>query len=465
MFWFRRDLRLADHPALAAATAAASTSGGRVLPVFILDTHLGARSGPNRLAMLYRCMRELESQGVPLVLRHGDPVVGIPNLCAETGINTVFATDDFAPYGRSRDRSTGAALAVDGRELTLLDSPYIVAPGTVLKADGTPFKVFTPFSKAWSSIAHGVVPVSAVAAARVAWHRGADSEPVPSDPPGVSAGLPSAGERAASQRLRDFVQGNLRAYDVLRNDPAVDATSRLSVDLKFGAMHPRTVLAAIAGETGDGARVFRSEICWREFYADVLWNSPQSARNNWNSAMDAMATDAGVQAEERFARWCAGMTGYPMVDAGMRQLLAEGWMHNRVRMIVASFLVKDLHLDWRWGARHFMRHLIDGDIASNQHGWQWTAGTGTDAAPYFRVFNPVSQGRKFDPTGAYVRRWVGELKDVDVETVHEPWLRGPETLFDGPSSYPVRIVDHAVERDDALARYAACRGRGPILDG
>ena len=223
----------------------------------------------------------------------------------------------------------------------------------------------------------------------------------------------------------------------------------MSVYLKYGLIHPRTMLADLASWRGESAETYRTEICWREFYADVLFARPDSARANYDKTFDALPTASGKRADELFDAWRAGRTGYPIVDAGMRQLREQAWMHNRVRMIVASFLVKDLHLPWWWGARHFMRLLVDGDLASNQHGWQWTAGSGTDPAPYFRVFNPVRQGEKFDPAGDYVRRFVPELRDVPGRAVHQPW-----TLPGGvPVGYPEPVVDHAAERKVALEGY------------
>jgi deoxyribodipyrimidine photo-lyase len=214
--------------------------------------------------------------------------------------------------------------------------------------------------------------------------------------------------------------------------------------LRWGVVHPRQLLADLGPERGH--EVFASELAWREFYADVLLREPDSAWTNLNRRLDAMPIDRDAAARRRFERWAAGTTGYPFVDAGMRQLLATGWMHNRVRMVVASFLVKDLHLPWQWGARHFMAHLVDGDLASNSHGWQWAAGTGTDAAPYFRVFNPTSQGLRFDPDGEYVRRWVPELAAISGGAVHDPGLRRPD-------GYPAPMVVHADEREEALRRY------------
>jgi deoxyribodipyrimidine photo-lyase len=220
--------------------------------------------------------------------------------------------------------------------------------------------------------------------------------------------------------------------------------------LRFGLVHPKQLIA----DLGDSPShlVYRSELAWREFYADVLFHQPHTVWNNLQSKMDKISVDTDARAKERFAAWCAGETGYPIIDAGMRQLLATGWMHNRVRMIVASFLVKDLHLPWQWGAKHFMKHLVDGDIASNNHGWQWSAGSGTDAAPYFRIFNPQSQSEKFDPTGAYIRKYVGELADLEGKTIHVPGA-------DGRATYGAPMVNHSAEREESLSRYKAVSGK------
>jgi deoxyribodipyrimidine photo-lyase len=272
--------------------------------------------------------------------------------------------------------------------------------------------------------------------------------PVPDDEH-VDAELPEAGERAALRQWRRFLDDALDHYAADRDRPDRAATSRMSMYLKFGCVHPRTLLADLARKRSESAETFRSELAWRDFYADVLFHRPDSARRNYDRAFDALPTASGRRADELFAAWQEGRTGFPIVDAGMRQLRAQAWMHNRVRMITASFLVKDLHLPWWWGARHFMRLLVDGDLASNQHGWQWTAGSGTDASPYFRVFNPVTQGEKFDPNGDYVRKYVPELRGIEGKAVHRPWA-----LPDGvPAGYPEPIVDHKAERQEALARY------------
>jgi deoxyribodipyrimidine photo-lyase len=445
VLWFRRDLRLGDHPALLAARDA--VDGGTVLPLFVLDDALRRPSGPARLAFLYRSLRALDGAlGGRLVVAHGKPENVLPRIAAEVGAATVHICADFGPYGRDRDARVERALG----DVTLVrtGSPYAVAPGRVRKDDGDPYRVFTPFCRAWQS--HGWRAPAASAAAEIRWVDGVDRGSIPNDPdlPG-GLDLPDAGEQAALKRWHDFRDNHLTGYGTDRDRPDHEGTSRLSPHLKYGTIHPRTLLHDIARRTGDGAQRYRAELAWREFYADVLWHQPGSARAALQERFAPMRLDTGTAADERFARWATGCTGFPIVDAGMRQLRAEAWMHNRVRMIVASFLVKDLHLDWTRGAREFLHRLVDGDLASNNHGWQWVAGCGTDAAPYFRVFNPVLQGRKFDPDGEYVRRYVPELRGIGGAAVHEPWK-----LPDPPPGYPDRIVDHHAERTEALARYA-----------
>ncbi len=451
--WFRRDLRLRDHPVLIQAIRDARRDGHQVVAAFVLDPALVARSGPNRLAYLLRTLRALRGAGLPLVVRHGDPARELAALASATGSRSVRCTADFTPYGTRRDRAVAATLAAQGVELVASDSPYAAVPGRVVTGAGHGFRVFTPFHRAWLEVVQQLEPHPRVdpRSPRIPW---ADVEPgvIPEDPTGVAAGLPAAGEEAAWARWERFREHHLDAYTTDRDLPAADATSRLSADLKYGVVHPRSLLPALRGATQrSGPWTFRSELAWREFYADVLWRRPETRTAAVDAAMEAMRVDTGPVADERFEAWRAGLTGYPFIDAGMRQLLAEGWMHNRVRMAAASFLVKDLHLDWRRGAAHFLDHLVDGDVASNTHGWQWVAGTGTDAAPYFRVFNPVSQGRRFDPDGAYVRRWVPELAAADGD-VHEPGAH-PWT------GYPAPIVDHAAERLEALARHKDVRAR------
>ncbi|MEZ5378855.1 MAG: deoxyribodipyrimidine photo-lyase [Acidimicrobiales bacterium] len=440
IFWFRRDLRVTDHPALAAAA-----ERGPVVPVFIFDDTLTAPAGDNRMAFLIDSLADLDanSLGGALVVRSGGPAEVLAAVADETGATAVYATDDHGPYGRRRDDRVGEALADRGMEVHYLDSNYAIAPDTVKTGSGTSYKVFTPFFRAWSDVGWaepgGKVDVD--------WVTGVDSDGLP-DAPEVEAELPPVGEQAAWDRFRWFLDDAIADYDEARDRPAIDGTSRLSPYLKWGVVHPRQLLAELDGRRA-GHQTYRKELAWREFYADVLFARPETAHHAFNEKMTAMEVDTDAGAKERFETWCRGETGYPIVDAGMRQLLAEGWMHNRVRMIVASFLVKDLHVDWTWGARHFMRHLVDGDLASNQHGWQWVAGTGTDASPYFRIFNPTGQAQKFDPSGDYVRRYVPELAGLDAKRIHEPWDAG----LDRPADYPAPMVDHGAERAESLERY------------
>jgi deoxyribodipyrimidine photo-lyase len=365
----------------------------------------------------------------------------------QVGATRVHVAADYGPYGRRRDDAVEKALADAGVELVRTGSPYAVAPGRVKNGSGKPYQVYTPFSKGWSE--HGWRdPVDAPTGASWLALDATVDIPSPALPDGLD--LPEAGEAAARRRWQSYVDDGLADYDDARDRPDLDATSRMSVHLKWGEIHPRTMLADLKGRTGKGATSYRRELAFREFYADVLYQRPETARDYLRTEFAGMDYDAP---DSQLEAWKRGRTGFPIVDAGMRQLRATGWMHTRVRMIVASFLVKDLHLEWQHGARHFLRWLVDGDLASNQHGWQWTAGCGTDAAPYFRVFNPTTQGRKFDPDGTYVKRWVPELAALDAKHVHEPW-----TAPDGrPKGYPERIVDHATERLEALDRYAKAR--------
>jgi deoxyribodipyrimidine photo-lyase len=359
----------------------------------------------------------------------------------------VHVAADFGPYGRRRDGRVEHALAEHGIALVRTGSPYAVSPGRVTNKAGEPYQVFTPFSRAWLERGWPGPPAEPH---RVTWARPLQNHDLHDAPVPDGMRLPRAGEGAALRRWADFLDEGLVRYGEDRNRADLDRTSRMSVHLKWGEIHPRTMLADLASRRSAAASTYRTELGWREFYADVLWRRPETAREYLRGEFAAMEYD---EPGGDFDAWRDGRTGYPIVDAGMRQLRTEGWMHNRVRMIVASFLAKDLHLQWQHGARHFMQWLVDGDLASNQHGWQWTAGCGTDAAPYFRVFNPTTQGRRFDPDGAYIRRHVAELGDTEAPDVHEPW-----TIDGGPpNGYPPPLVDHAEERRDALRRYDAIR--------
>jgi deoxyribodipyrimidine photo-lyase len=451
ILWFRRDLRLGDHPALLAARDAAGTDG-EVVGVFVVDPRLWHTAGLPRRRFLLDCLSELRTAtGGALVFRAGDPVDVLPQLVREMGVASVHVSADAGPYGRRRDAAVERALGAV--PLVRTGSPYAVTPGRVTKADGEPFRVFSPFARAWR--AHGW-RAPAEPPGPLPWATGLPSDDLPPTPDLDGVRLPPAGEAAACAAWKRFRNDRLTGYAESRDTPGADGTSHMSAYLKYGCIHPRTLLAdlAAAGQT-DAVRRYTDELTWREFYADVLWHRPESAREYYDPRLLAMGYDDGPHADELVRAWKEGRTGFPIVDAGMRQLLGEAYVHNRVRMIVASFLVKDLHQEWTVGAEYFMAHLVDGDLASNNHGWQWVAGSGTDAAPFHRVFNPVTQGRKFDPDGEYVKRWVPELRGLDKRHVHEPWT-APGGV---PAGYPAPIVDHAEERREALDRYERVRAR------
>ncbi|KAA9148703.1 deoxyribodipyrimidine photo-lyase [Amycolatopsis acidicola] len=440
VLWFRRDLRLGDHAALLSAGERAE----RVLALFVLDDKLIKPSGAPRLAFLYGCLRELSAQlGGRLLVVHGDPAEEVCRAAKSVGAKSVHVTADTAPYGVARDREVAKALERDGVEWVETGSPYAVTPGRVTKPDGDPYKVFTAFYRSWRE--RGWHSPARTSKSAVQWIKPDRELSIPDAPELGGMKLPKPGEKAALKLWKRYLDEDVNEYDTARDRPDHDATTRLSPYLHWGCVHPRTLLADLAERRGGGAETLRSELAWREFYADVLWHRPDAARRNYDKRFDEIQYN---EDDALFEHWRDGRTGYPIVDAGMRQLLAEGWMHNRVRMIVASFLVKDLHLPWWFGARHFMRNLVDGDLASNQLNWQWVAGSGNDAAPYFRVFNPTTQGEKFDPQGDYVRRFVPELRGVAGKAVHQPWK-----LKNRPEDYPAPVVEHAQERQVALERF------------
>lgn len=439
LLWFRRDLRLRDLPPLLRAAADSED----VLACFVLDPRLEASSGARRIQFLCDSLRQLRDDldGRLLVTR-GSAEDRIPALAKEIDAPSVHVSEDFSPYGRRRDSKVREALG--DVPLVATGSPYLVSPGRVVKDGGEPYKVFTPFFGRWRDMGWRSPARSTVKSAK--WvdpkQIGKAAQPVNIPDPGADIDLP-AGEAAARKQWKKFLAKGLETYGDDRNTPGHDGTSRMSAHLHFGTIHPRT-MAVDLDQRRAGARAYLRELAFRDFYAAVLHHWPRSAWWNWNRDFDAIEVDTGADAEKKFEAWKAGETGFPIVDAGMRQLRDTGYMHNRVRMIVASFLVKDLHLPWQWGARHFLDQLVDGDMASNQHGWQWSAGCGTDAAPYFRVFNPTRQAEKFDPSGNYVRRWVAELADAKDVTL---------TKGERPAGYPEPIVDHSAERTEALRRY------------
>jgi len=453
LWWARRDLRLADNPALGAAVA----DGEAVLPVFVLDPVLLRSAGLGRRAWLMASLHALDADlrtggGPGLSVVEGRPDEVLPRLATRLGARSVHVSADFAPYGRRRDAGVQRALTAVGAELRATGSPYGVAPGTLRTGFDQPFSVFSPFHRAW--LDHGVHgPAPAVAVDAVTWLAAPDRV-TPELPEPELVGVAGEGPAQASWRAwLDRTSGGPAEYKALHNVPGADATSHLSPALRWGHLHPRTVLADLAERPSEGSAAIARQVAWRDFYADVLLHRPDAVIRPIKPAFRDFPTDdpePGTVAAERLLAWEEGRTGYPLVDAGMRQMVAEGWMHNRLRLVTGSFLVKDLHIGWQHGADVYMRHLRDGDVAQNQLNWQWVAGCGNDPAPYYRIFNPVLQSEKFHPDGTYIRHYVPELADVATRYLHEPWT-SPDGL---PPGYPPPIVDHATERKEALARYA-----------
>ncbi len=464
IMWFRRDLRVHDLPALAEAAA------GPVLPCFVFDDRLltnGRFVSPARVDFMLGCLEELRRMlrelGADLIVRRGRPEEVLPGLAAESGAKTVHWTSDVSPWALRRDRAVMQALESAGIAHRLHAGSYIVdEPGAIRSGQGRPYTVFSPFAKAWDRIERREpVPVPS----KLAPVSGHDSGVIPSveqlgldpAPPGR---LFEPGERAALLAARAFVEGGLADYADRRNLPA-GGSSRLSPYIRWGCLSPLELEQMLGTAGGEGPSVFLRELAWREFYAAVLANYPEVTGHEFQPRY--RGTLDWQQDDQLLEAWRRGETGYPLVDAGMRQLLAEGWMHNRVRMVVASFLTKDLHLDWREGERWFMERLIDGDVASNNGGWQWVSSVGTDPAPYFqRMFNPMTQQERFDPDGEYVRRWVPQLSGVGSDRLVRPWLMSTDEQREAGcligTDYPEPVVDHAEERRFAIERYRAAAG-------
>ncbi len=463
IWWARRDLRLHDNDALKAALA----YGEQVVPIFVLDPALlvAADISEVRVAFLFGGLRgldaDLRERGSRLIVRQGEPADELARLVAETGAEAIYAEADPWPYGRRRDTAVAAALP-----LRVASGLTVHPVDLVRKADGGPYTVFTPFSRAWQALPPPtLVGLWSPPERLPALPNELLSLPIPNEPI-LPAAVPfPPGEAEALRRLRAFAGGSaapIRNYGDDRNRMDLDGTSGLSPYLRFGMVSARraAVAALHAVEKAPdaaarkGAETWLNELIWREFYMAILHHFPFVLETAFREELRDIPWRNN---EAEFAAWCEGRTGYPAVDAAMRQLVTTGWMHNRARMIVASFLVKDLLIDWQWGERFFMQHLVDGDPAANNGGWQWTAGVGTDAAPYFRIFNPSLQGARFDPEGAYVRRWVPELARVPLKYLHEPWtMPGDEQIRAGcrvGRDYPAPIVDHALARERTLAAY------------
>jgi deoxyribodipyrimidine photo-lyase len=454
--WFRNDLRLADNTALAAAARS-----DRLAPLFVFDALLlaGGKQGARRVRFLHACLEKLAARlaqrGSRLWVRSGDPRAVVPALARELGADLVCWNRDVTPYARRRDAAVRAALERGGVRVLECHDRTAFPADAVRTKDGRPYTVYTPFRNAWWK-RHAQQPPETVALPRL---------PAPPRPRGAGAlpslaslgvaselgVLPAPGEDAALRRLRGFLERDAAHYAQRRDYPALAATSRLSPHLRFGTLSARRCFREAREASAENPRAARGiakwldELVWREFYASILEAFPHVLRGAFRAAFDRLRWEND---DTGFAAWCEGRTGYPFVDAGMRQLRETGWMHNRARMVVASFLAKDLLVDWRRGERFFMEQLVDGDPANNDGGWQWAASTGTDAQPWFRIFNPTSQGERFDPNGDYVRRWVPELAALKGPAAHRPWDAARK-----PRGYPAPIVDHAERRALALERY------------
>lgn len=466
--WFRQDLRLADNPALVDAA-----TRGTVLPLYILDDNAGERApGGAARWWLHHSLAALgKSLGGGLILRRGDPETILRDLIAETGATRVAWNRCYEPHAIARDTALKAALTASGVEVASFNAALLFEPWTVKTLGGGPFKVYSPFWRACLKLGTAAplpAPTLRRHAGRVASNRLADWHLLPTRPnwaTGFSDWTP--GEAGALARLETFLADGLSGYGELRNRPDRPNVSRLSPHLHWGEISPRQIWAATemhaastAGARADADK-FLSEIGWREFSYHLLYHFPDLPTRNWKPAFDAYpwSTDAA-----HLGAWQRGLTGYPMVDAGMRELWTTGYMHNRVRMVAASFLIKHLRIDWRQGEAWFWDTLVDADLASNAASWQWVAGSGADAAPYFRIFNPSEQARKFDPDGVYVRRWCPELARLPDRVLHAPFEAPAEVLRACGvvlgTTYPHPIVDHAAARAAALAGYAAVKAAG-----
>ena len=464
VLWFRRDLRVADNTAFAKAAGRA----GSIHPLFVLDEDILAAPdmGAARIGFLLGSLRNLASNlavlGYPLTVRHGHAAAEVLGFCRETHAEAVFCNRDYEPYCQSRDQRVFHLLNGAGLGFEVFKDAVIWEEKELFTQAGQPYTVFTPYAKAWRAKPTPAprVPATHGSAKPKARYR---SIAIPASPADLGYPLrqeiPPGGEDAATQALTRFLDKGLLRYGEQRDFPYLAGTSGLSPHLHFGTVNVRTVLAQVyqAIRTATeaerkSAHSFVQELIWREFYVQIMTNFPRVLAGCFRSEYDALPWSGN---EAHFQAWCAGQSGYPLIDAAMRCLNATGWMHNRLRMVVSMFLSKDLLLPWQWGERYFMRRLVDGDHAANNGGWQWSAGTGTDAAPYFRIFNPTAQAERFDPEGEFTRRWIPELEGIAGKAVHRPWAQ-PQLA----AHYPPPIVRHEIQRAKCLAMFQTARKGG-----
>lgn len=478
LVWLRRDLRLHDHRALAAALA----HRGSVCLIFVFDTDILARFDnlrDRRLTFLAEQLadlnRRLAPRGGRIHLFHGRAADIVPRIAATLGVERVVAGCDYEPASKARDAAVQKELNKHGIDFEQPVDHLIIPADRVRKGDGTPYKVYTPFSKQWRAMLQEADYAEAVVNDQSRYADSATVEqqfhavrlPVLQSPDDAGAILEQIGYQRSDtamwdinrghELLADFAAGKMARYREERDFMARPGTSRLSPYLRFGLISIREAFRAARKTIGDG--VWVNELIWREFYAMILLFFPESATEEFNAKY--RGTLDWNRSEKDFSRFCEGRTGYPIVDAAVRELLETGWMHNRARMITACFLTKDLFVDWRRGEEFFAQHLMDYELASNAGGWQWAASTGTDAAPYFRVFNPWLQGKKFDTEGAYIRRFVPELKNAPLQRLHEPPSDG---LFTGNADYPAPMVDHRRAKEKAIAEFKKAEERFATRD-
>ena len=485
LVWLRRDLRLDDHAPLAQALAGHAT----VWCAFVFDTDILGRlpdREDRRVAFIHASLVELDATlraaGGGLIVRHGPGAATLIALARELGVRAVYAGRDYEPEAVARDAQVEAALHAEGRRFVSVKDQVIFERDEVLTGAGTPFSVFTPYRRAWEkrlaaqpeAIADQTPRLEGRIAAPPAGAAIPSLESLGFAPVDLGAINVRTGAAGAAALLADF-RRRIGGYGHDRDFPALKGPSYLSVHLRFGTVSVRrlvrTAREAVREDprAADGAAVWQSELTWRDFYAQILHHHPRVVRHAFRPEYDAIVWEQGEHAERLLAAWCEARTGYPLIDAAMRQLARTGYMHNRLRMVTASFLVKDLGLDWRLGEAHFARQLIDFDLAANNGGWQWAASTGCDAQPWFRIFNPVTQSQKFDPQGRFIRRYLPELANLSDRAIHAPWLAGPLDLMAAGvrlgETYPRPVVDHDHARQRTLARFGAVKGSAAAGEG
>ncbi len=483
LVWFRRDLRAYDHAALHHALQHSRV----VYCVFVFDVDILATlpSNDRRVAFIHASVVELDTQlrdlGGQLAVRHGVATSVIPALAAALEVDAVFTNHDYEPQAIARDATVAQSVSASGRQFLTFKDQLIFEKEEVLSLSGKPFSVFTPYKNAWIRklqalqaqsnnsylLPYLIEPFCATLAVF---------------PPSIGGKIPTLGElgfkegnlsalqiipgaSGAQTQFADFLP-RMAHYDLTRDFPSVKGPSYLSVHLRFGTISIRTLVRWVmetisVGEGGNGAATWLSELIWREFYSMILYHHPRVVDQAFKPAYDAIVWESGTMASDYFQAWCEGRTGYPLVDAAMRQIRQSGYMHNRLRMVTACFLIKDLGIDWRWGERYFAQHLNDFDLASNNGGWQWAASSGCDAQPYFRIFNPITQSEKFDPEGKFIRRYLPQLSRLSNRDIHAPWLASSMALqlagIELGNHYPSPIIAHDIARMRTMARYSVVK--------